>query len=151
MSFSEIARPTQGWLRVWYDARARSNLLQILFVAVFAALAVAALLDVRGNMQARGIPTDFSFLGNVAGFDINQSLIPYSAASTYGRAFLVGLLNTCLVGALGVDLRDDDRLLRRAWRGCRKTGSSPNARWPMSRACATCRCCCNCCSGTTPC
>ena len=53
-------------------------------------------------MQARGIPTDFGFLGNVAGFDINQSLIPYSAASTYGRAFLVGLLNTCLVGALGL-------------------------------------------------
>jgi general L-amino acid transport system permease protein len=102
MSFSEIARPPHGWLWVWYDARARSILLQILFVVVFAALAAAALLDVRGNMQARGIPTDFSFLGNVAGFDINQSLIPYSAASTYGRAFLVGLLNTCLVGALGV-------------------------------------------------
>jgi len=102
MSFSEIARPPHGWLWVWYDARARSILLQILFVVVFAALAPAALLDVRGNMQARGIPTDFGFLGNVAGFDINQSLIPYSAASTYGRAFLVGLLNTCLVGALGV-------------------------------------------------
>ena len=102
MSFSESARSPQGWLWVWYDARARSTLLQILFVVLFAALAIAALVDVRGNMQARGIPTDFSFLGNVAGFDINQSLIPYSAASTYGRAFLVGLLNTCLVGALGV-------------------------------------------------
>jgi general L-amino acid transport system permease protein len=102
MSFSESARSPQRWLGVWYDARARSILLQILFVVVFAALAAAALLDVRGNMQARGIPTDFGFLGNVAGFDINQSLIPYSAASTYGRAFLVGLLNTCLVGALGV-------------------------------------------------
>ncbi|MGO9674897.1 MAG: amino acid ABC transporter permease [Methylocella sp.] len=102
MSFSENARPPHGWLWIWYDSRTRSALLQILFVAGFAALAIAALVDVRGNMRARGIPTDFSFLGNVAGFDINQSLIPYSAASTYGRAFLVGLLNTCLVGALGL-------------------------------------------------
>ncbi len=103
MSFGEsAARPPHGWLWLWYDARARSALLQILFVAGFAALAVAAFVDVRAHMQARGIPTDFSFLGNVAGFDINQSLIPYSAASTYGRAFLVGLLNTCLVGALGL-------------------------------------------------
>lgn len=103
MSFGEsAARPSHGWLWLWYDARARSALLQILFVAGFAALAVAAFVDVRAHMQARGIPTDFSFLGNVAGFDINQSLIPYSAASTYGRAFLVGLLNTCLVGALGL-------------------------------------------------
>ncbi|MGA2639108.1 amino acid ABC transporter permease [Methylocella sp.] len=103
MSFSEsAARPPHGWFWLWYDSRARSALLQILFVAGFAALSIAAIVDVRAHMQARGIPTDFSFLGNVAGFDINQSLIPYSAASTYGRAFLVGLLNTCLVGALGL-------------------------------------------------
>lgn len=103
MSFSEsAARPPHRWLWIWYNSIARSALLQILFAAGFAALAIAAFVDVRANMQARGIPTDFGFLGNVAGFDINQSLIPYSAASTYGRAFLVGLLNTCLVGALGL-------------------------------------------------
>ncbi|VTZ50200.1 amino-acid transporter subunit; membrane component of ABC superfamily [Methylocella tundrae] len=89
-------------LALWYDAKARAALIQLAFVIGFAALAAMAFLDVRDNMQARGIATDFSFLGKVAGFDINQSLIPYSAASTYGRAFVVGLLNTCLVGALGL-------------------------------------------------
>ncbi len=89
-------------LSFWYDAKARAALLQAAFVLVFVALAVMAFVDVRDNMQARGIATDFSFLGKVAGFDINQSLIPYSAASTYARAFLVGLLNTCLVAALGL-------------------------------------------------
>lgn len=90
------------WLWLWYDAKARGALTQLAFVVGFAALAAMAFIDVRDNMQARGIATDFSFLGKVAGFDINQTLIPYSAASTYGRAFLVGLLNTCLVGALGL-------------------------------------------------
>jgi general L-amino acid transport system permease protein len=98
------APPAHGWLWLWYDTAARAAFLQALFVLGFAALAAAAFFDVRGNMQARGIPTDFGFLDNVAGFDINQSLIPYSAASTYGRAFLVGLLNTCLVAALGLTL-----------------------------------------------
>ena len=40
----------------------------------------------------------------VAGFDINLTLIHYSAVSTYGRAFWVGLLNTLLVAAIGIVL-----------------------------------------------
>ena len=56
------------------------------------------------NMQARGIPMGFGFWDETAGFDINQSLIDYSALSTYGRAFWVGLLNTLLVGAIGIAL-----------------------------------------------
>ncbi|ACK50651.1 polar amino acid ABC transporter, inner membrane subunit [Methylocella silvestris BL2] len=91
-------------LELWYDARARAVLLQIAFVAAFVALAALAFIDVRANMEARGIATDLSFLGKVAGFDINQSLIPYSAASTYGRAFIVGLLNTLLVAAVSLAL-----------------------------------------------
>jgi general L-amino acid transport system permease protein len=53
-------------------------------------------------MAARGVPTDFRFWNQRAGFDIDQHLIAYSAASTYGRAFFVGLLNTALVAAIGV-------------------------------------------------
>jgi general L-amino acid transport system permease protein len=69
---------------------------------LLAVLLAFAIVDVRANMQARGIPTGFGFLDNAAGFDINQTLIPYTARSTYARAFLVGLLNTGLVGALGL-------------------------------------------------
>nr|WP_245412006.1 ABC transporter permease subunit [Methylocella silvestris] len=91
-------------LEFWYDAKARAILLQSAFVVAFVALAIFAFIDVRANMEARGIATDLSFLGKVAGFDINQSLIPYSAASTYGRAFVVGLLNTLLVAAVSLAL-----------------------------------------------
>jgi general L-amino acid transport system permease protein len=91
-------------LSFWYNPTIRGALYQVLFVAGFGFLIFEAIVNVRANMQARGIATGFGFLDNVAGFDINQSLIPYSAASTYGRAFLVGLLNTCLVAALGLVL-----------------------------------------------
>ncbi|HZZ60191.1 MAG TPA: ABC transporter permease subunit, partial [Roseiarcus sp.] len=56
------------------------------------------------NMQARGIPMGFGFWNQVAGFDINLHLIPFSAVSTYGRAFWVGLLNTLLVAAICIPL-----------------------------------------------
>lgn len=54
------------------------------------------------NMQARNIPTNFDFWFATSGFDINQSLISYSSTSTYGRAFLVGLINTLIVALVGI-------------------------------------------------
>ena len=65
-------------------------------------LAWLAIGNVAENMRARNIPTSFNFLWATAGFDINQTLISYSATSTYGRAFLVGLLNTLAVAAIGI-------------------------------------------------
>ena len=49
------------------------------------------------------IASGFGFWYDTAGFDISQTLISYSSqASTYGRAFWVGLLNTLLVAGLGI-------------------------------------------------
>ncbi len=56
------------------------------------------------NLQRANIASGFAFLWNRAGFDISQSLIPYSAEDTYGRAFVVGLLNTLLVAVVGIVL-----------------------------------------------
>jgi len=86
------------------DPRARGIALQAALVLFFGLLLTAAVLNARANMQARGIPTDLSFWNNTSGFDINQSLISYSAVSSYGRAFFVGLLNTLLVAAIGLVL-----------------------------------------------
>ncbi len=58
--------------------------------------------NMLANMEARGITTGFAFLHEKAGFGILQSLIPYSEDSTYGRTFIVGLLNTLLVSGLGI-------------------------------------------------
>jgi len=54
------------------------------------------------NMSNRGMEFGYSFLKRAAGFDIQFSLIEYSRASTYGRAYLVGLLNTLLVAFSGI-------------------------------------------------
>jgi general L-amino acid transport system permease protein len=86
------------------DPRARAFLYQGLLAAALVGLAYFAWSNAVANMQARGVPMGFGFWDETAGFDINQTLIPYSALSTYGRAFWVGLLNTLLVGAVSIVL-----------------------------------------------
>ena len=56
------------------------------------------------NMEARGIKSGFGFLTTTSGFDILMSLIPFDATNTYGRTFIVGLLNTLLVSVIGIFL-----------------------------------------------
>jgi general L-amino acid transport system permease protein len=58
--------------------------------------------NARTNLQGQGIATGIGFLANTAGFSVNQSLIPYQESDSYGRVFVVGLLNTLLVGGLGI-------------------------------------------------
>lgn len=86
------------------DPRSRGLLYQGLLAAALAGLIALAWTNAVANMQARGVPMGFGFWDETAGFDINQSLIPYSALSTYGRAFWVGLLNTLLVAAIAIAL-----------------------------------------------
>ena len=54
------------------------------------------------NLQRAGLSAGYGFLFNTSAFDINQRLIPYDSTSTYGRAFMVGGLNTVLVASLGI-------------------------------------------------
>ena len=54
------------------------------------------------NLLARNITSGFDFLGTNSGFDVQFSLIPYDGSYSYGRAYLVGLLNTLLVSFFGV-------------------------------------------------
>ena len=56
------------------------------------------------NLARLGIASGFGFWDRTAGFDIGQHLIPYSAISSYGRAFWVGLWNTVLISAIGIVL-----------------------------------------------
>jgi len=53
-------------------------------------------------MGNRGISFGFGFLSQESSFDIAFSLIDYDGSHSYARAFLVGLLNTILVSAIGI-------------------------------------------------
>src|SRR6476659_3064852 len=76
--------------------------LQILFVAALVWIGYEIVANARADLQAQRITSGFGFLNNTAGFDVSQSLIPYSGSDTYTRVFLVGLLNTLLVSIIGI-------------------------------------------------
>jgi general L-amino acid transport system permease protein len=84
-----------------YDTRYRSLTIQAVAM-ILLILAMSWLVsNTITNLAALGKDFDFGFLGQRAGYDINQRLIPYDSSSTHGRAALVGILNTLLIAALG--------------------------------------------------
>ncbi len=85
-----------------YNPRARAIAYQTLLCAAVAALAYSAITTASANLRRAKIASGFGFWNDTAGFDISQTLIEYSITSSYGRAFLVGLLNTLLVAAVGI-------------------------------------------------
>src|SRR6266576_3701646 len=54
--------------------------LQILFVAALVWIGYEIVANARANLQAQRITSGFGFLANTAGFDVSQSLIPYSGS-----------------------------------------------------------------------
>ncbi len=76
--------------------------LQLLFLAAIVWIGYEIVANARTNLQSQRIASGFGFLSNTAGFDVSQSLIPYSGSDTYTRVFLVGLLNTLLVSVIGI-------------------------------------------------
>ena len=86
------------------DPKVRGIVYQVVLVVVVTVLIYMAATNAIENLRAAKIASGFGFLQSTSGFDVSQALIPYSATSTYGRAFLVGLLNTLLVAAIGVVL-----------------------------------------------
>ncbi|MFT3971994.1 MAG: ABC transporter permease subunit [Amaricoccus sp.] len=84
-----------------YDTRYRSLTIQI--IALIAVLTFFGWIvnNTVQNLAALGKTFDFGFLGQRAGYDISQHLIPYTNDSTHARAAMVGILNTLLVAFLG--------------------------------------------------
>jgi len=78
----------------------RAWLFQILAILAVLAVAIYLFHNTITNLSTRGITSGFAFLDRSAGFGIVQHLIDYSEGDTYGRVFLVGLMNTLLVSAL---------------------------------------------------
>ena len=87
----------------FYDPKFRRLVYQSLLLIVIVLFFAALINNVVDNLARNRITSGFAFLRSIAGFDISQTLIPYSLeTSTYARAFWVGLLNTLLVSVLGI-------------------------------------------------
>lgn len=89
-------------LRLWRDASFRPLLMQGIVVLVVVMLGVWVINNTMNNLEHRGISTGFDFLSQEAGFGIIQSLVAYDESHSYGRTFVVGILNTLLVSGLGI-------------------------------------------------
>jgi general L-amino acid transport system permease protein len=89
---------------LWRNPRFRAVFYQIVAVIVVLGAAAYLLSNTLENLHERSIRTGFAFLSRESGFRIGESLIPYNAADSYGRAYLVGILNTLRVSCLGIIL-----------------------------------------------
>src|SRR6266566_8037512 len=102
MATDIIRRPARS--SPWRNPAIRGIVLQVLFVAAVLALGAFLVHNTVVNLRRQNIASGFGFLGREAAFGIGESLIAYSPADTYGRAFLVGLTNTLYVSAIGIVL-----------------------------------------------
>lgn len=87
---------------LWNDPKVRSLVFQALLIFALLFFGYWIINNTIINLEKQKIASGFGFLSTTAGFGIIQKLIPYNEASSYGRAFMVGLLNTLLVAVVGI-------------------------------------------------
>ena len=87
---------------IWRNERARSLSFQILLLVVLLGLVLEIFFNTVENLENAGLASGYGFLFQTSAFDINQRLIEYDSTHTYGKAFIVGGLNTILVAILGI-------------------------------------------------
>ncbi len=88
----------------WNDPANRALAFQAAVLAVVLAVGYYLFANVQANLARQNIATGFGFLGRESGFEIGESPIAYSAADTYAKALLVGVLNTLRVSFIGIVL-----------------------------------------------
>ena len=89
----------KNWLN---DRRVRSWLTQAVVLLLLAGVIGYGIYNTGQNLHKAGVTTGFGFLNEPSGFDISQTLVDYSAKSSYSKALLVGILNTLVVSFLGI-------------------------------------------------
>ena len=88
----------------WRDPRKRAIIFQIVVLLLVFSTAYVLFSNTQSNLRRQSIATGFGFLQVESGFEIGESVIEYSSANTYGRALLVGTLNTIKVSLIGIVL-----------------------------------------------
>ncbi len=87
-----------------YNPTFRSVVFQLIAIGALIFFFYTIVNNALTNLESRGISTGFDFLGQEAGFGIGLTLIEYDETFSYGRTFVIGLLNTALVSFLGIIL-----------------------------------------------
>ncbi|SHO56432.1 amino acid ABC transporter permease [Vibrio quintilis] len=93
---------SKGLAHLFYSPTFRSVVFQIIAILALTFFIYTIVNNALTNLSSRGITTGFDFLDQPAGFGIGLSLIDYTETDTYGRTFVVGLMNTILVSVIGI-------------------------------------------------
>ena len=89
----------------WSDPRVRNIVWQVVIIGAVVALVWYLTANTSRNLEARHIATGFGFLFQSASIPIGESLLDFTpSVSTYGRALIIGVLNTLKVAVVGVVL-----------------------------------------------
>ena len=99
-----VQRDDAPKVALYNDPRIRAIFYQLLVIGFVLLGGWILVSNTVANLARLGVASGFGFLERPSGFDIGQTLIDYSAASTFGRAFLVGFLNTIVVALVGIIL-----------------------------------------------
>ncbi len=87
----------------WRDVRVLAIVAQVLFLAAVVLIAGVLSTNMLRALSQRGLSLGFGFLQLEAGFEIGEG-IRYAPSDSYGRAFLVGVVNTLVVSGVGIVL-----------------------------------------------
>ena len=104
MAVESLGSRSRAKVSPWNDPVIRGWVFQIVVVGLVALLAWFLVSNTVENLQRQKIASGFHYLEREAGFEIGDTMIAYSPASTYARAILVGMLNTLKVAVLGIFL-----------------------------------------------
>jgi general L-amino acid transport system permease protein len=95
-------KSSPGKIPIWRDERALKAAAQIASSLLVLGLLYWGIGNFLEITQQRGMPLTYGFLNEAAGFPIKESFIPYESTMTFGRAVLVGLINTLMVSVWGI-------------------------------------------------
>jgi general L-amino acid transport system permease protein len=102
MAVEALSSTSRTKVAPWNDPVVRGWVFQIVVVGLVGLLAWYLVSNTMENLQRQKIASGFHYLEREAGFEIGDTMIEYSPASTYARAIFVGLLNTLKVSILGI-------------------------------------------------
>ena len=103
MAVQSIGSSSRPKVAPWNDPVIRGWVFQIVVVGLVGLLAWYLVSNTVDNLARQKIASGFHYLEREAGFEIGDTMIEYSPASTYARAILVGLLNTLFKWVTGAN------------------------------------------------
>ena len=87
---------------LYRDERFLQALAQVISAVLMIGFLIWVFINFKEAADARGLSLTFNFIKNPAGFPISDPAIEYDPSMSFGRAFLVGVLNTLRVSVVGL-------------------------------------------------